>query len=275
MKNFRNIFIAMVGVLTIAACDTDAETVAEVHDEAGFLVQVSTTSDSAILGSPEAGVALEDAEITISTARLDMSVALTSGNLNSLDRVEIVKSYNGGDEIMLAETTTLPYNLVVDGITDLLSGTGASEAGLRIGDELLIRTKVYKTDGSVYYYNTTMGHVSLVVNCASDLAGTYTNAEIPDCEGTGGDIAYVTEVTPGRYRVSSMPRYSWTSGNCIFFYMIDVCGVLTYDGGALEDNANDGDAGVPGQVNADGSFNFTFQLPAAGYGPVEETYVPL
>ena len=259
MKNFRNIFIAMVGVLTIAACDTDAETVAEVHDEAGFLVQVSTTSDSAILGSPEAGVALEDAEITISTARLDMSVALTSGNLNSLDRVE----------------TTLPQNLVVDGITDLLSGTGASEAGLRIGDELLIRTKVYKTDGSVYYYNTTMGHVSLVVNCASDLAGTYTNAEIPDCEGTGGDIAYVTEVTPGRYRVSSMPRYSWTSGNCIFFYMIDVCGVLTYDGGALEDNAYDGDAGVPGQVNADGSFNFTFQLPAAGYGPVEETYVPL
>ncbi|MGB0974289.1 MAG: hypothetical protein ACPGU9_04780 [Flavobacteriaceae bacterium] len=276
MKNLRNIFLAMVGVLTIASCETDADTVAEVHDEASFLVQVSTTSNSAILGSPEAGVDLEDAELTITNAYLNLTVTqMSSGTLSTFDKIEIVKSYNGGEEVSLGESSTLPYTLEVTTLTELLSGTGIAEADMRIGDELLIRTKIHKTDGSVYYYNVSMGNYSMIVNCASNLAGTYTNGLLPDCDGSGGGIATVTEVSPGRYWVSSMARYRFLPDKCIGFYMIDVCGVLTYDGGDLEDNNYDGDAETPGQVNADGSFTFTFQLPAAGYGPETITFTPL
>ena len=275
MKNFRNIFIAMVGILTIASCDTDADTVAEVHDEAGFTVQVSATSDSAILGSPQVGIPLEDATLTISQAYLNLTVTQMSGTLNSLDKVEIVKSYNGGDEISLGESTTLPYTLEVSTLTELLADTGVAESDMRIGDQLLIRTKVHKTDGSVYYYNISMGHYTMIVNCASDLAGTYTNGLFPDCNGSGGGLSTVTEVSPGRYWVSSMARYRFVPNTCIGHYMVDVCGVLTYDGGDLEDNGYDGDADTPGQVNADGSFTFTYQLPAAGYGPETITFTPL
>ena len=274
MKNLRNIFIAMVGLLTIAACETDADTVAEVHDEAGLLVSVATTSNSAILGSPEAGVDLDDAMVTVSSAYLNMTVNMTSGTINQLDKIEIVKSFNGGDEISLGESTTLPYNLEISSLDELLAGTGATESTIRIGDVLDFRTKVHKTDGSIYYYNSSMGSARILVNCLSNLAGTYTNGLLPDCDGSGGGVATVTEVSPGRYFVSSMARYRFQPEKCIGFYMVDVCGVLTYDGGDLEDNNYDGDAGVPGQVNSDGSFTFTFQLPAAGYGPETITFTP-
>lgn len=274
MKNLKNIFLALAAVLSIVACETDADTVAVVADEAGLLVNVSATSNSSILGSPEAGVDLEDAIVTVTNAYLDMTVSMTAGTISSLDKIEIVKSFNGGAEVSLGESTTLPYNLVVSNLADLLAGTGVTENDLRIGDILSFRTKVHKTDGSVYYYNSSMGDYSIVINCASDLVGTYTSNFLPACDGGAAGVATVTEVSPGRYWVSSMARYTFNPGKCIGFYMIDVCGVLTYDGGDLEDNNYDGDAGIPGQVNADGSFTFTFQLPAAGYGPETITFTP-
>ena len=275
MKNLKNIFLALAAVFSIVACETDADTVAEIADEAGLLVNVSTTSDSAILGSPEVGVDIADAMVTVSDANLDMTVSMTSGTTDQLEKIEIVKSFNGGAEVSLGESTTLPYNLVVDNLTDLLAGTGVVESDLRIGDVLSLRTKVHKTDGSVYYYNSSMGDFDIVINCASDLAGEYFSAFLPACDGGDAGYATVTEISPGRYWVSSMARYTFTPGICIGFNMVDVCGVLSYDGGDLEDNGYDGDAGVDGQVNADGSFTFTFQLPAAGYGPETITFTPV
>ena len=218
MKNLKNIFLAMVGVLAIASCETDADTAAEVKDEAGFLVQVSATTDSSILGNPEAGVALEDAMVTITNASLDMTVTQMSGTLDDLEKIEIVKSFNGGEEISLAESTTLPYNLVISDLTSLLAGTGVVESDLRIGDVLNIRTKVYKTDGSVYYYNSSMGDYRLVVNCASDLAGTYTIAY-----GSGPGNHYVTELGPGLYEIHSM--MGWPN-NTYAVMFTDTCGEL-------------------------------------------------
>ena len=118
-----------------------------------------------------------------------------------------------------------------------------------------------------------MGNYTMVVNCASNLDGVYTNPNVPACDGSAGGIATVEEITPGRYFVSSMTGYTFTPGKCIGFYMVDVCGVLTYDGGDLEDNNYDGDAGTPGQVNADGSFTFTCALAEAGYS-LTSTYTP-
>lgn len=218
MKNLRNIFIAMVGLLTIAACETDADTVAEVADEAGLTVAVSTTSNSSILGNPEAGVDLEDAIVTITNAYLNMTVSQTAGTLNTFEKVEIVKSFNGGDEISLGESTTLPYNLEVSSLDELLAGTGKVESDLRIGDVLSFRTKVYKTDGSIYYYNSSMGSANLVVNCASNLAATYV------VNYTSGSYPYVvTELGPGYYHMNQMLGWP-TSGYEVMFY--DTCGIL-------------------------------------------------
>ncbi|MFD2543560.1 hypothetical protein ACFSSB_14605 [Lacinutrix gracilariae] len=219
MKNLKNIFLAFAALFSIVACETDADTVAEIADEAGLLVDVTATSNSSILGSPEAGVPLEDALVTITNAYLDMTVSQTAGTTDQLEKIEIVKSFNGGTEISLAETTSLPYNLVISDLTSLLSGTGVVEADLRIGDVLSFRTKVYKTDGSVYYYNSSMGDYSLVVNCSSDLAGTYA---INYSSGLQNHI--VTELGPGLYEIDSMMGWPG-AGYAVTF--TDTCGELS------------------------------------------------
>ena len=219
MKNLKNIFLAFAALFSIVACETDADTVAEIADEAGLLVDVTATSNSSILGSPEAGVPLEDALVTITNAYLDMTVSQTAGTTDQLEKIEIVKSFNGGTEISLAETTSLPYNLVISDLTSLLAGTGVVEADLRIGDVLSFRTKVYKTDGSVYYYNSSMGDYSLVVNCSSDLAGTYA---INYSSGLQNHI--VTELGPGLYEIDSMMGWPG-AGYAVTF--TDTCGELS------------------------------------------------
>ena len=267
MKTLKINILAILGLLLVTGCSNDIEdydTVAEIHDEAGATVQVSATSNSAILGNPEPGVPLDEAMVTITTAYLDMTVSLSAGNLDTIDRIQIVKSFNGGSEIVLGESTTLPYNLVVDNLEDILAGTGVDESELRIGDIVSIRTKVIQTDGDFYYYNSSMGNYSLTINCASDLAGVYSNPYLPQAVVCNGPTSTVTEVSPGRYWVSSMTGYSFGAGGCIGFYMLDVCGQLTYDGGDLEDNGYSGEGGF-GQVNADGSFTMTLFLNDVGY----------
>lgn len=173
MKNIKYIFLAMVSLLTVASCETDADTVAAVKDEAGALIKISASSNSAILGSPESGVDLKDAIVSIATAYLDMTISMTSGSQNDIAKVEVVKSYNGGEEIVLGESATLPYNLVVSSLDDFLAGTGVTADKLRIGDQITFKTKITQKDGDVYYYNSGSGHFNLTVNCSADLSGTY------------------------------------------------------------------------------------------------------
>src|SRR5690606_1816555 len=106
MKTLKINILAILGLLLVTGCSKDIEdydTVAEIHDEAGATVQVSTTSNSAILGNPEPGVPLDEAMVTITDAYLNMTVRLTAGNLDQIDRIQIVKSFNGGSEIVLGE----------------------------------------------------------------------------------------------------------------------------------------------------------------------------
>lgn len=221
MKNLRKILLAVVALVAFASCETDADTVAEIKDEAGLLVNVSATANSSILGSPQGGVDLADAPVTITNAYLNMTVTQTAGSTASLQKVEIVKSFNGGEEISLGESTTLPFNLEIGTLEELLAGTGVAEADLRIADVLNFRTKVYKTDGSVYYFNSSMGDYSLVINCSSNLAGSYTVSY------TSGDYVYtVTEVSPGVYESDQMLGWP-TSGYWVRF--TDTCGAISFD----------------------------------------------
>lgn len=258
-------------VVSIFSCDTDDQSeVLNDRDTAGALVAVSATSNSSILGNPEPGIDLDIAEVEITNAYLNMTVKMVNGNLSNIQKIQVVKSYNGGAEAVAGESTTLPYNLVIDNIDDLLAGTGVVEDDLRIGGVLKLRTKVFTTDGDVYYYNKSMGEYTMVVNCSSDLAGFYSNPLVP--AACSPAMVEVSEVAPGRYWVSSMPQYSFGAGGCIGFFMIDVCGQLTYDGGDLEANNYSG-AGGHGEVIATG-FKFTSILAEVGY-EAETTYTKL
>jgi len=273
MKKIKYILSLLAIVFTIS-CDTDGDNLVSTSDQGGVIINVDQSSGS-LLGTPASGVDLDDAEVTFITVDLDFDARINLGTGVGISKYEIVKTFNGGAEVSITETPSLPFNVVYTDVSEYVAGFGVAASDLRIGDVFTFKVKIHKTDGSIYYYAPSMGHFSVVVNCLSSLTGTYTNPNIPDCGGSGGDVATVTEVSPGRYWVSSMPVYSWASGNCIGFYMIDVCGVLIYDNGDLEENGYDGNAQTPGQVNADGSFSFTFQLPAAGYGPDTVIYTPL
>ncbi|MDY0780082.1 hypothetical protein [Tenacibaculum sp. IB213877] len=265
MKKFKNIFLAMVGVLTIASCETNADTVAEIKDEAGFLINVSATSNSSILGSPEVGVDLEDATVSITNAYLNMTVSKTGGSLDNLEKIEIVKSFNGGEEIVLGESTTLPYNLVIDNLDDLLSNTGVVESDLRIGDVLSFRTKVTQKDGDVYYYNSSMGNYSLVVNCSSDLAGDYS-------WGSSQPLLTLEEISPGVYRMPYLGNFA--SSYWIEFQ--DVCGILTITDWQYA-SSNPITQNEPGYVDEDGNLVFP-SLDVAGvdwYVGLEVRYTKL
>lgn len=249
MKTFRLNLLAVLGLMLITACnndvDEDFDTVAEIGDEAGMLVTVTATSNSSILGNPEPGVDLADAQVEITNAYLNMTVSLAAGSLDQIEKVQIVKSFNGGTEIVLGETTTLPYNLVIDNLGSLLEGTGVTEDELRIGDVLSFKTKITQTDGDVYYYNSALGNYSLTVNCSSDLAGTYTiNYSV------GPLPHYVTEIGPGLYEIHSMMAWP-TQTYAVKF--TDTCGVLEL----LNDWQFSNTLSGTGYVDADGNLVWT------------------
>lgn len=263
MKNLKILFFAMATVFAVASCETDADTVAEIADEAGLLVSVSATSNSSILGNPEAGIDLKDAKVAVTNAYLNMTVNQTSGSTDQLQKIEIVKSYNGGDEISLGESTTLPFNLEVTSLEELLSGTGVAEDEMRIGDVLNFKTKIYKTDGSVYYFNTSMGDYALVINCSSNLAGSYT------INYTSGPATYnVIEVSPGKYESDQMIGWP-TSGYWVRF--TDTCGVLSFDINEWRFSGSNPVSGT-GYVDADGNLVWS-DINVGGVGAIGTTWV--
>ncbi len=174
MKNLKYITLAVFSLVLLFSCETDEDTVAKVADETGVLINVSSQSSGAFLGSPEQGIDIPMAPVTISDASLNLVVTQVSGSLSNISKMEVVKSLNGGPEVSVAESSTLPFTVELNSVDELLSGLGISESDLRIGDELVFKVKAIQTDGDVYYYNASMGVFKLVLNCSYDLTGTYT-----------------------------------------------------------------------------------------------------
>ncbi|PWI30992.1 hypothetical protein DI383_06035 [Flavobacteriaceae bacterium LYZ1037] len=177
-KYFTKIMILAL-LVSVFSCDTDDESeVLNDKDTAGVLISVSTSS-GALLGSPESGVPIEDATVTFTEVGMTFNLLQTSGSMDGVSKLEVVKIYNGDlnqgkTEVTVAETTTLPYTFSLTTIDEFLAGSGVTEDQLRIGDNFVFRVKIHQTDGDVYYYHNPMGRYALTVNCASDLNGIYT-----------------------------------------------------------------------------------------------------
>ncbi|CAM1341934.1 hypothetical protein [Tenacibaculum aestuarii] len=183
MKKFKYILITVVGLLTMVSCDlnsdADAYTVAEIKTEAGFIVDL-TQSQGGVFGIPEDGVPLEDAIINFTDTNLDIVIDLVSGSLDNVEKVELVKYFNNDyetspttNEVSVAESTTLPFTVSFNDISDYLDGFSVLEDELRIGDVFNFRIKVYQKGGNILYFNTSMGKFPVTINCFADLSGTY------------------------------------------------------------------------------------------------------
>jgi hypothetical protein len=106
--------------------------------------------------------------------------------------------------------------------------------------------------------------------CESDMAGDYSNPDLPS--GANG-IATLTSVADGRYKVSALPYLGWGGSGPIYYYMVDFCGELTYDGGELEENGYEVTAWFDN--NGDGSFTIYYSVLSFDFTNSPSTYTPL
>jgi hypothetical protein len=176
MKKIFKLFV-LVSLLFVYSCTDNADfnttdQLTGTASEGGAIVMVNTNSDGKLLGAPSSSD-LENATVAFSDNSLHLEVMLKSGG-QEISSYEIVKSLNGGGaEVSVATSTTLPITVDYTTLDEYISGLGVAADDLRIGDVITFRTKVIKTDGTVYYAGPNEGSLNVTINCSADLTGTY------------------------------------------------------------------------------------------------------
>lgn len=212
MKKINYFLMFALSLVLFLSCDDDYDNTLPASDEAGVIIDVSKSSGK-LLGTPLNSEDLENTEIVFSAADVDLSflARMNLGNLDNIDKFELVKTFNGGAEVSLLESTTLPFDLEYETVDDYISGFGIAASDLRIGDIFEFAVKVYQNDGDVYYYASTIGKFSVVVNCASNLAGLYDVTTVRD-DGASKNhgIEEIVEISPGYYK--TVTTGTWAAG---------------------------------------------------------------
>lgn len=276
MKTIKQFIGLLAILLVVGSCDENDEPITP-HDNAGIVIDTSASSGR-ILGTPAGGVSLEDAMISFSAIELDFNITLKSGNSNQITKYEVVKSFNNGPEVSVGEFTALPISIGYSTIDEFIAGLGITTSDIRIGDVFRFRVRVYKTDGSVYVYGTTISSFSIIVNCSSNLAGNYAvTATRDDNAMWNHGIEAVVEVSPGYYK--TVTTGGWAAGTIApdqGFNFQDTCNTLTLPDQTLAQgyysNAVTGRDG--GQVlgNGDLVINYTIDF-SAGARDYSNSYV--
>jgi len=227
MKTIKQLIGLLTVLLIVSSCDKNEEPIIP-FDNAGTIIDTSGSSGK-ILGTPAGGVDLEDATISFSDTDLDFNITLKSGNSDQVTKYEVVKSFNEGAEVSVGEYTALPINVGYSSIDEFIAGLGVTVGDIRIGDVFKFRVRVYKTDGSVYVYGTTISSLSIIVNCSSSLAGNYTVTTTRD-DGSmwNQGTEAIVEVSPGYYK--TVTTGGWAAGTIApdqGFNFQDTCNNLT------------------------------------------------
>lgn len=246
MKKIFNLFVAF-SLLFIYSCNDNADFPTDdfltgTAVEGGAIIAVESNTDGKLLGAPSS-LDLETASVTFSDSELNLKVILMTGGAD-IASYEIMKSINGGSEISVATSATLPITLNYSTVEEFLDGLGVAESDLRIGDNISFRTKMIRTDGSVIFAGPNEGTYNVTINCSSNLAGNYG-------WGTYQPLLALEEVSAGVYRMPYLANFS----SIYWFEFQDVCGELTitdwqYEGG------NPITQNEPGYVDTDGSIVF-------------------
>ena len=270
MKTIKRILMLIALSLSFTSCLVDDDVATDANVNSPNLVGFTSTSMNALVTQGTGSFDYEATFKVVGPTSMDISediqVTVTVNEAESTAVSGVHYEFTPTTTTLTSEndfTNDLSFTV----LTDNPDITAPSELSL-----VLNITEVTGGNGVIASGRTGKVVVSIKYLCGSFLEGTYTNPRLPQTEFCNGP-AIVTQVEPGRYWVSSMTTYSFGAGGCIGFYMIDVCGELTYDGGDLEDNGYSGEGGS-GVVNADGSFTITLILAEAGYSETT-TYTPL
>jgi len=234
MKNIKILSILFLAVaMTFMSCeDTEDSSQVDfgiVHTEGVVTTLSGTTGQLLGNASNPADLANSEVVLTDANAELTINLALQPGSFaKDVSKYQIVKSFKGGAEVVVAETTTLPYAQAYATVAEFLDGLGVEASDLRIGDQIDFRVKVFTTTGNIYYQGSSFSKYSVTINCASSLAGAYSLVVQRD---NGADVIFaneiITEVSPGYYKTSSI--YRWAVGSIApdqGFNFNDVCGTL-------------------------------------------------
>lgn len=214
-NNLKYIMLSLFGFTMLFSCiDDDNDELSKDAIENNAIVDVRTTSVGKLLGAP-ASLDLDNATVVFSDNLLDLEIFLRSGG-EQVSEYQITKSLNGGNEVVVATSATLPIGLQYSTLNEFIDGLGVTESELRIGDQIIFRTKFIHSDGASYYSSDTSGTYKVTINCSSNLAGNYG-------WGTYQPSLDLVEVAAGKYR---MPYVASFSG-IYWFEFLDVCGELT------------------------------------------------
>ncbi len=175
MKNIFKLF-AVFSLLFIYSCNDNGDFSTDdmmtgTAAEGGAIIAINTSSDGKLLGAPSSSD-LENATVAFSDNFLELGIMLTSGG-QDISSYEVMKSINGGSEVSVMTSATLPMNLSYSTLDEFIGDLGVAQENLRIGDVITFRTKMTKSDGSAYFAGPNEGNFSVTINCSADLTGTY------------------------------------------------------------------------------------------------------
>ncbi len=229
---FKYILSVVLMTLFISSCVESEDLVTEDAKDGGAILKVDGSSGK-LLGLPDAVTG----EITFTDFELTLKVAVAYGGYD-VTGYEIVKMYNGENEVSIAKLTPsqLPFTVTLSTVDEYLSGTGVEASNLRIGDTFSFVTKITTGDGRTLISGA--GQYVVTVNCSSDLAGSYSLAGTWDRAETGNaDVPYgpvtetITEISAGVYKTTLTGHYTNPQAAlglpiCEMIFS-DVCGELT------------------------------------------------
>jgi hypothetical protein len=220
--------LAATALLFAYSCTEPDDLITEDAQEGGGIVSIAGTSGK-VLGVPDATTG----QVTFTDNALSMTVTPMTGTVE-VAQYSIVKSLNGGAEVVVEQFTDIPHTTTLTTLAQFVEGTGKAATDLRIGDVFTFRVKQTLSDGRVLYAAPAAGRYNVVVNCSSNLAGSYTYAGTWDRAETGnvavpfGGADVITEVSPGVYSTLRSGHYTaLTIDDPCPFIFSDVCGELT------------------------------------------------
>lgn len=228
MKTIKILFIAIIGSLLSTSClvDDEADTKNQVETPMaiGFKNSQATVSYFQDIGSVEHEFYFEikggQHGFTASTLTVDY-------------QIDPASTASAGTEFdILSPSLTIDANrdfgtLRLNVNTGSLNPSAPTELIVHLTSDVHVIPDAFKTLKIIF------------IGCQSQLAGTYTNPDLPS--GAGGQTDFA-ETTPNNFTFT-MPFLGFGGTNPIEMYLVDICGELTLTGWEVE-TAVSGDVSV-------------------------------
>lgn len=167
-------------------------------------VSISVEGEGSIQGEPSDLEDLTNSSVTIMSNNLFMSISkLNTEDESNIEGYEVIKQFNGGEEIIIATSENLPFEVNLTELSEFLEGTNISENDLKIGDVFTFSVKVLNKDEKKYIYSSQAFNIT--VNCFADLTGVYSVTNSICGTGLNGKIPsiQITKTPDGKWKLET------------------------------------------------------------------------